>query len=102
MRSTTILALHSGAFDVEVHRRRVPKRQQVGQPYAWKVARQLRIGVAECRQIAVGRRKQHNIGWILSKIAGDVAIVDTAAAVEFQVHFVWKTPRYPAKARRTA
>ncbi len=62
------------------------ERQQIGQPHARKVAGQRRIGRTECREIAVCRRQHDDVGGVLPEIAGDVAIVDTAAAVELQVH----------------
>lgn len=40
----------------------------------------------ERSKIAVRRRQHDNIGGILPEIAGDVTVVNVAAAVEFQMH----------------
>ncbi len=41
---------------------------------------------AECRKIAVGSRQYDDVGAGLPEVAGDVAVVNTAAAVELQMH----------------
>ena len=74
------------ALDIKIDRGRMTERQQIGQPHAWKILRQRRIGGAECRKIAVGRRQQHDIGAVLPEVAGDLAVVNAAAAIELQMH----------------
>ena len=64
----------------------MPERQQVRQPHAREVIGQRRVGCAERREVAVRRREHDDIGRFLPEIAGDVAIVDSAAAVELQMH----------------
>ena len=40
----------------------------------------------ERSKIAVRRRQHDNVGGLLPEIAGDIAVVNTAAAVELQMH----------------
>ena len=64
------------ALDIEIDRRRMAERQQIGQPHARKILGKRGMRGAERRKIAVGGRQHDDVGGGLPEIAGDLAVVD--------------------------